>query len=405
MNKLRSFIGIVIGLIACKAVAQSTPPTTQPVCIAADVVVDVAGSDANPGTRRLPVKTIGRGISLAGNAGILLVNPGRYAEAIKPMDGQIIYGYGATLDGEHTRASLASGGINVTLKGLTLINAKSATQQGAVTAGIGWRLEDVEADNNSEAGIDVHGTATAPAKGVTLLRCRAIGNGREGIKGGYASNVLVQDCLSQGNNPANTNSAGNEAGGGKWSQCDGITFVNDTYQGNHGYGLWLDFNNRNITVKGGTFTGQVWPTPAAYWGAGMMIEISQGPIVVDGATFSGNSGGGISIGESSNITLSNDRFNAGQYVDMRDMNSRSPYRIGNIAFNGNSFANAFISTNGSAGQYPWDDGQFAAKHISGSGNTFSGSPVAYVGTGSTRRIDTTAEFSRRTGIGTVTSSH
>src|SRR6201999_129481 len=101
---------------------------------------------------------------------------------------------------------------------------------------------DVEADGNNEAGIDVHGTATAPASSVVLLRCRAIGNGREGIKGGFATNVLVQDCVSEGNNPKNANSAGNEAGGGKWSQCDGVTFVNDTYQGNHGYGLWLDYN-------------------------------------------------------------------------------------------------------------------------------------------------------------------
>jgi hypothetical protein len=383
---------------------QTAQPTTQPICIAADAVVDAAGNDSNPGTRRLPVKTISKAISLAGASGIILINPGNYSEELKTLDSQIIYGYGACIDGQHKLATLAGGGVNVTLKGLQFINAISAAQQGAVIAGSGWRLEDVEADNNSEAGICVRGSASVPAKDVVLLRCKAIGNGREGIKGGFASDVLVQDCLSQANNPNNANSAGFEAGGGKWSQCNGITFLNYIAKDNHGYGLWFDFNNQNISVKGGSFTGQTWPAPAMYYGTGIMIEISQGPILIIDANFADNSGGGIEIGESSNITMNNDTFAANQYVDMRDMNSRAPYKIGNITFSNNSFNHSFLGTNGSAGQYPWDDSQFRIKHIVGTGNVFTGSPVAYIGSGATRQVNTVVELTKRTGVGASAST-
>jgi parallel beta-helix repeat protein len=406
MNILRLGIRLLavasFGLLTQSLRGQTTAPATQPIYIAADVVVDPGGNDANPGTRRLPVKTIGKGISLAGAGGIILVNPGNYYEAIKPADGQIIYGYGGCVDGQSRLATLAAGGVNVTLKGLKFVNANSGSLDGAVTAGSGWRLEDVEADGNSQAGIDVHGSANALARGVTLLRCKAIGNGREGIKGGYAADVVVQDCLSQGNNPTNANSAGNEAGGGKWSQCNGVTFLNYTVKDNHGYGLWLDFNNQNIAVKGGSFTGQTWAAPGVYYGTGIMIEISQGPVSIDGATFSGNSGGGIQIGESSNITISNNSFATGEYVDMRDLNNRTPYHVSNITFTGNCFTHSFLSTNGSAGQYPWDDSQFHGKHIVGSGNVFTAAPVAYLGSGATRQVNTTAEFTKRTAIGAAT---
>ena len=390
------------GLLAQSLHCQSTQPATQPIYIAADVVVDPGGNDTNPGTRRLPVRTIGKAISLAGTNGIVLVNPGRYCEAIKLQDGQTIFGYGAIVDGQSKLPTLADGGVNVTLLGLQFVSANSAALQGAVVAGSGWHLEDVDADGNSQAGIDVHGNAIVMASGVVLLRCKAIGNGREGIKGGFAANVLVQDCLSEGNNPNNANSAGNEAGGGKWSQCNGVTFLNYTVTGNHGYGLWIDFNNQNISVKGGSFTGQTWPAPAAYYGTGIMIEISQGPVAIDGATFSGNSGGGIQIGESSNIAIRNNRFASGQYVDMRDLNRRAPFRIGNISFIGNTFDRSFISTNGSAGQYPWDDTQFQSKHITGSGNAFTTGPVAYIGSGVSRTVNTPTELTRRTGIGAAT---
>ena len=47
------------GLLAQSLRGQSTQPATQPIYIAADVVVDPGGNDTNPGTRRLPVRTIG----------------------------------------------------------------------------------------------------------------------------------------------------------------------------------------------------------------------------------------------------------------------------------------------------------------------------------------------------------
>jgi Protein of unknown function (DUF1565) len=142
MKLLRLGIRLVVvasfGLLSQSLMGQST----QSVYIAADVVVDPGGNDANTGTRRLPVKTIGKAISLAGKNGIVLVNPGSYCEAMKLLDGQIISGYGATVDGQSKLPTLASGGTNVTLLGLKFINASSAALQGAIAAGSGWRLED-----------------------------------------------------------------------------------------------------------------------------------------------------------------------------------------------------------------------------------------------------------------------
>jgi hypothetical protein len=136
-------------------------------------------------------------------------------------------------------ASPASGGgSNITIKGFTFRHAANFAQRWAVKTGDGWRMEDCLVERCNAGGMGVGGT------GAYLLRVTSQDNGQLGLGGSKNVNATLEECVSQRNNYKGF-SAGNEAGGGKFSATDGLRVLNCVYRDNTGIGLWLDFKNKN----------------------------------------------------------------------------------------------------------------------------------------------------------------
>jgi hypothetical protein len=291
-----------------------------------------------------------------------------------------------------TRSVLASPGSgegsHITMKGLIFRHAANFAQRWAVKTGDGWRLEDCLVERCNAGGLGVGGT------GAYLLRVTAQDNGQLGLGGSKNVNATLEDCISQRNNYKGF-SAGNEAGGGKFSATDGLRIINCIYRDNDGIGLWLDFKNKNYLISGGKYTGNHYNKPK-YMGAGIMIEISDGPGKIENAWFAGNSGPAIQIGESMKLTVQGNTF-IHNYVDMRDMTGRAPYHTSDITITGNKFKDTFVSTS----DHTWSAIAVASKRISIDGNTYdnvAGKPIMYWG--KLRTINTLDEARAKLGFET-----
>jgi hypothetical protein len=290
-----------------------------------------------------------------------------------------------------TRSVLASpasaGGSYITMKGLIFRHAANFAQRWAVKTGDGWRMEDCLVERCNAGGLGVGG------KGATLLRDISQDNGQLGLGGSKNVDSTVQDCISQRNNYKGF-SAGNEAGGGKFSATDGLKVLNCIYRDNNGIGLWLDFKNKNYLISGGKYTGNHYDKPK-YLGAGIMIEISDGPGKIENAWFAGNSGPAIQIGESMKLTVQGNTF-IHNYIDMREM-KRPPYQLSEVTITGNRFKDTFVST--SIGT--WLPNAVTTKRIRLDNNIYdnsAGGPILYWG--KIRAINTLGEARSKLGVET-----
>lgn len=265
------------------------------------------------------------------------VQPGTYSEAVKVPAGCTLNATGVILDGKNTipQPLVVSSG---TVIGIKVINANSPAQNAAILVnGSNSKLQDVESSNNSDTGIDVHGSQASPVTNVTLLRCKALRNGRQGIKGGWVTNSLVDSCESGFNNTAK-NSAGGEAGGGKWAQTSGLTIRDYNCHDNLGIGCWLDVKNDHYLIDGGTFTNHTDPQGGQNC-SGIQIEISAGPGTVQNGTFSGNAAADVNVCESQGVTVKNcNMASKGGGIWTRNLANRPP-QLGPIIQTGNVFSN------------------------------------------------------------------
>src|SRR5207248_24882 len=82
-------------------------------------------------------------------------------------------------------------------------------------------------------------------------------NGEAGL-GGSGQNLLFQDCIVRRNNWKGFD-PGNEGGGCKFVNSDGVRVVNVESYENTGPGWWFDWSNRNFEVTGCTFHGNRFP--------------------------------------------------------------------------------------------------------------------------------------------------
>lgn len=244
---------------------------------------------------------------------------------------------------------------NAVVKGFTFQNFATPFQTEAVLVGPNARLIDSVVQNNSTGGVHVSGNS------VTLLRVTVQKNGQEGIAGGLSSHILIKDCISANNNygmksvgwscvagSANCHAIqknglwyanpGFESGGGKFSQCNDVTFDHHEAFGNTGPGLWADYNNSNFVITNSSFHNNL-GLQQNYEGPGLAIEISGGPVSIDSNTFANNSGSGVGIWESANVTINNNVFNPA-YIEFRCIAGRAPGVSADIVKN-----NSFTGTN------------------------------------------------------------
>jgi hypothetical protein len=129
-------------------------------------------------------------------------------------------------------------------------------------------------------------------------------NGIAGLAGGYVKNLLVQSCVSNGNNwrGAQGNLGGWDSAGVKFYKAHNSKFNLLTTNDNQGEcpGLWLDTDIKNVTVSGLT---------AQRNNQGLFYEAAQGPCIVNTATngtksnMSNNRFAGVLQASANNLTL------------------------------------------------------------------------------------------------------
>lgn len=171
----------------------------------------------------------------------------------------------------------------------------------------GWVAEDDVADWGSWSGIQIYG------RNNQVLRNVAADNGCEGIQG------IIHDTVLDGNSSLRNNWKGirdtYESGGGKFTESGNVTIRNHLAAYNRGPGLWFDCNNKKITVEKSRFHDNKY--------AGIFMEISSGPTAIRENTCWANQGGGIVIGESSNVTIENNILAYNWYgIDLRNLQGR-----------------------------------------------------------------------------------
>jgi hypothetical protein len=273
---------------------------------------------------------------------VVSVQPGTYSEAVVVPAGCSLLLEGVTLDGKGTIPQPLVIGANAFVGAWTQFivtgAAKTANATGAILVnGSNTIVRNGVAQYNGDTGIDVHGTQASPVNNVTLHQCKGLYNGRQGIKGGWVTNSLIDTCESGFNNTLKL-SSGNEAGGGKWAQTIGLIFRNCNFHDNQGIGLWFDVQNVNYEVDGGSFTNHTDPQGGQNC-SGIQIEISIGPGLIRNGTFSGNGAADVNVCESTGVSVTGCNMSSkGGGIWTRNLANRPP-QLGPIVQSGNTFSN------------------------------------------------------------------
>jgi hypothetical protein len=343
------------------------PLPPNPPAIVATYTVDPAGA----------IKTISAAARLVKPGDVVLIMPGTYHESVKlttsgtpdkPITFEAAAPNTVMIDGTGFLTVINSnwGATKyITLKNINVNHCANplSTEVAAVGSGTGWMMQNVVVDGADGTGIDVWGDS------VTLLNCTAENCGRAGLSGTGASNVLVKDCITSGNN-TKKNDPGDNAGAGKWNKCDSITIDGlDSYD-NIGTGLWFDYNNTNITIQNCKIHdnhGLVHD----YEGVGLSIELDTGPVLIQNNQFYGNTGADIGIRSSRHVTIQNNSLK-GSYLDIQDWPRGEDYTDQDF----NIFSNTFDGTKVFASGGTWNFLSTVTKQITFAGNTYVNSPAA-----------------------------
>lgn len=183
----------------------------------------------------------------------------------------------------------------IRLHNLTFLHcAQRHFQRGAIVAGRGWVLEDLDAGYSAGRGVTISGAEA-------VRRVKAHHHGALGFGG---SARLIEDCETSDNNYKGGGWLTDENGGWKAVFANGMVVRRHIASRNFGPGIWLDIDNRSSIVTGCRAQDNTGP--------GIFIEISgMGGIAVTNnlctgnglAPFSSWSAAGIKLGESESCTV------------------------------------------------------------------------------------------------------
>jgi hypothetical protein len=133
------------------------------------------------------------------------------------------------------------------LIGLTFRHATTHSQRGAVCPGAkGTVIERVTARENNGAGFKVIGNRHV------LRDVKVLKNGRTGLSGSRAENILVDGAEIAHNNYRGYDYF-DESGGGKFTRTKSSTFQRLYSHDNEGPGFWLDIRNQGNTIARSVF--------------------------------------------------------------------------------------------------------------------------------------------------------
>jgi parallel beta-helix repeat protein len=175
---------------------------------------------------------------------------------VRPKEGNIFRGPGATLDGENVtphafRGHNGSAWVNdVTIKHLTITRYNPPAQNGAIWAGddraplttSGWVLDSLNVHHNTQIGVRI-------GDRMRVLRSSITHNAGVNI-GGVGKAVVVDGIESAYGNDGCVRDPGFEGGGSKFVKTDSLVVRNSFFHHNCGVGLWLDINNINALLEG-----------------------------------------------------------------------------------------------------------------------------------------------------------
>ena len=151
---------------------------------------------------------------------------------------------GKTTLASATQAAFAGGTTSgVTIANLTVQYYASPAQHGAIEAHstTGWTLIDVVATGN-------HGAGVSAGDGTRILGGVYSGNGQIGIHAYDTTGLLIDGVTVKDNNYAGFSDTW-DAGGIKILTSDHVTIRGSEIAGNAGMGLWVDWDNADVTIE------------------------------------------------------------------------------------------------------------------------------------------------------------
>lgn len=239
-------------------------------------------------------------------------------------------------------------------------NHSNGFAQAAVITNTGWTVEDCVVEWNNAMGIAIRG------QDVTIRRTVAQHNGHMGFVG-TGQNVLVKDCVNRHNNWKHFSPNG--SGSTKFTRMRSMRLENFESYNNVGPGIWFDVDNREIEIVNCMLYGNH-GLRADYEAAGVFIEISPGPVRITGTTCYSNTGAGIQMAESRNVTIENNILvDNGEAIRLRDMVGRGDNHLADVVIRGNVFKDwrgAAVAT----GLGEWEANSAITKRITLEGNVY-----------------------------------
>jgi parallel beta-helix repeat protein len=257
-------------------------------------------NSANPGDLLLPVK---------GN-----YPPGRLTRGGFTIDGRnkadVIFG---RFDGA-VAADMAVR--NLTIANVPSIGANLYSDH-ALAIGWRWAVSDVDVRDNGGVGVNIVGNGGRFTR-LLVARCALGGGWTE------ADDLQFRDCGAIGNG---LSAAGNDAiGGYKFYKCQDILIDGGEWAGNKFPAIWFDYQNKRYIVRNAYVHHNL--ANGQGWHAGIAVEISEGPGLIENNYVHDNTGDGIAIWESENVTVRHNTV-LRDNIGWRDMTTRAPYRTRN----------------------------------------------------------------------------
>lgn len=298
--------------------------------------VSTTGNDANVGSAASPFRTINKAAQVALGGDVVTIQSGTYNESVTVAHGgtasapivfQAATRGGVILSGgTHTFKAVNwngglqnTGAIWVTIKGLIFRNYSPFLDGQTPGEGIGgikgWRIEDCLFDAAGQNATNLRGDD------ITVTRSTFQGSGRHAIIGfgpcgastgpddptlvGMQRMVITDNIIRANNTDTSAQAAGDGSAVIKLLTSRNALIENNESHGNWGPGLWLDSCNADYLVRYNYLHDNLTRNAAA---RGLDIEISwRGK--VEWNVISGNAMEGLSINNTSEMTVTNNLFN------------------------------------------------------------------------------------------------
>ncbi len=187
---------------------------------------------------------------------------------------------------------------NVVLRGLVFQHAANCmnTSGANIYSSNNVLIDLVQAKWNNWGGLGI-----SQSTNVTVQNSVANYNGGVGFQGTKDQNILFNFNESDNNNWRGAQAAFYDwgMGGTKFFQTHGATIQNHFSYNNQAQGLWFDTDNKNITIKNATLSGNVQ--------AALQIERNEGPLTLQNSTLC-SSGQGVNVLTSTGLTIQNNTF-------------------------------------------------------------------------------------------------